>query len=280
MIAFFFGAKQGRVLFVGGLLITGLLLLSAILAPVISSSDPTNVSLSQRLLPPLAGEFPLGSDQLGRCVFTRLLYGARITIAATFSILLATISFGTALGGLSGYYGGWLDSGLLKFTDGVMAFPALIIALAITGILGPGLMSVIIALSCVQWVGYYRSVRNLVKSLKERPYIEAAKVCGAGPMAILRGHIIPKVVPFLAIFSTLQFGRIILNISALSFLGLGAQPPFPEWGAMLREAKPYMQVAPHLFFFPGLFIALSVLGMHLIGMGLQKNISYRQKGHY
>lgn len=280
MITFFFGSKPGRVLFISGLLITVFLTVMAVLAPIVSSPDPTRLSLSQRLVSPLDNKFPLGTDQLGRCVLTRLLHGARITFAAVFSILLATLSFGTALGCLSGYFGGWLDGGLLKFTDGVMAFPALILALAITGILGPGLTSVIIALSCVQWVGYYRSVRNLVKSLKERPYVEAARVSGAGALAIMRGHIIPKVLPFLAIFSTLQFGRIILSISALSFLGLGAQPPFPEWGAMLREAKPYMQIAPQLFLFPGLFIALSVLGVQLIGMGLQKNISYRQKGHY
>jgi peptide/nickel transport system permease protein len=139
---------------------------------------------------------------------------------------------------------------------------------------------VILALSAVQWVGTFRAVRNLTVGLKERPYVAAARIGGAGPLAILRGHILPKIFPFLAVFSTLQFGRIILSVSALSFLGLGAQPPFPEWGAMLSEAKTYMQAAPHLFIFPGACLACSVLGVQLIGMGLQKIFDERGKGYF
>ena len=280
MKIFFPGPKGGKALLIAGLLITGIFSSIAVLAPGISPHDPLRVSMSRRLVAPLDPEFPLGSDQLGRCVLSRLFHGARVTFGAVFSILLWTFLFGTAAGCISGYAGGWVDLALLRFTDGMLAFPGLILALAIAGILGPGLSNVIVALAVVQWIGYFRTVRNLVASLKERPYVAAAKISGAGSGAILRRHILPKVFPILAVFSTLQFGRIILSVSALSFLGLGAQPPFPEWGAMLSEAKTYMQTAPHLFLLPGLFIALSVLGVQLTGMGLQKNLDERQKGYF
>jgi peptide/nickel transport system permease protein len=280
MKAFLSGPRTGKTLLAAGLLITGVLATVAVLAPLISPRDPLEVSMSQRMVAPFDREFPLGSDPLGRCVLSRLFYGTRITFAAVFTVLLWALFFGTAAGCLSGYAGGAVDGIILKITDGVMAFPALILALAIAGILGPGLTSVIIAISAVQWVGTFRAIRNLVASLKERPYVAAARISGAGFMAILTGHILPKVLPILAVFATLQFGRIVLSVSAISFLGLGAQPPFPEWGAMLSEAKAYMQTAPHLFLFPGLFIALSVLGVQLIGMGLQKNLDDCQKGYY
>lgn len=270
----------GNLLLIPGLLITVFFVGVAALAPAISPRDPTEVSITQRLRAPLDRDFPLGSDPLGRCVLSRLFHGTRITFAAVFAILFWTLFLGTAGGCLSGYAGGRTDRLLLKITDGVMAFPGLILALAIAGILGPGLTSVILALSAVQWVGTFRAVRNLTVGLKERPYVAAARICGAGPLAILRGHILPKVFPFLAVFCTLQFGRIILSVSALSFLGLGAQPPFPEWGAMLSEAKTYMQAAPHLFIFPGVCLAFSVLGVQLIGMGLQKIFDDRGKGYF
>lgn len=280
MRAFLNSPRGGKALLITGLMITGVLIGVAVLAPGISPHDPLRVSLSERFMAPFDPEFPLGSDQLGRCVLSRLFHGTRVTFSAVFTVLLGTLFLGTAAGCVSGYAGGAVDGIILKITDGVMAFPALILALAIAGILGPGLTSVIIALSAVQWVGTFRAVRNLVVSLKERPYVAAAKISGAGSMSILTGHILPKVFPILAVFSTLQFGRIVLSVSALSFLGLGARPPFPEWGAMLSEAKSYMQTAPHLFVFPGIFIALSVLGVQLTGMGLQKNLDDRQKGYY
>jgi peptide/nickel transport system permease protein len=274
------GAGKGKRLLTAGLVITGIFAAIAVLAPGISPRDPLQVSMTQRLVAPFDREFPLGSDPLGRCVLSRLFHGTRITFAAVFTVLLWTLFFGTVAGCAAGYAGGAVDGFVLKVTDGVMAFPALILALAIAGILGPGLPGVIIALSAVHWVGTFRTVRNLVASLKERPYVAAARISGAGSLAILAGHIVPKVLPILAVFSTLQFGRIVLSVSALSFLGLGAQPPFPEWGAMLSEAKTYMQTAPHLFLFPGLFIAFSVLGVQLAGMGLQKNLNDRQRGYF
>lgn len=272
--------RRGSTLLTAGLLITGLFAGIAVLAPQIAPHDPTRVSLSHRLAAPFDRDFPLGSDQLGRCVLSRLFLGTRVTFGAVFSILLWTLLLGTGAGCLAGCAGGLVDGIFLKITDALMAFPGLILALAIAGILGPGMTSAIIALSAVQWVGIFRTVRNLVKTLKERPYVAAAKISGAGWRAILKGHILPKILPILAIYSTLQFGRIILSVSALSFLGLGAQPPFPEWGAMLSEAKTYMQAAPHLFILPGLFIALSVLGVQLAGMGLQKKLDDRQKGYF
>jgi ABC-type dipeptide/oligopeptide/nickel transport system permease subunit len=271
---------RGNFLLIIGLCLVGLFAAIAVLATKISPHDPIQVSMSYRLIAPFDREFLLGSDQLGRCVLSRLLHGARITFTAVFSILFSTLFFGTAAGCLSGYTGGRVDGMIQKVVDGVMAFPPLILGLAIAGIRGPGIISVIVALAAVQWLGPFRVVRNLVVSLKERPYVAAAKISGAGSLAILSGHILPKVLPVLAIFSTLQFGRILLSVAALSFLGLGAQPPYPEWGSMLSESKTYMQTAPHLFILPGVFIALSVLGVQLTGMGLQKNLDDRRKGYF
>jgi ABC-type dipeptide/oligopeptide/nickel transport system permease subunit len=242
--------------------------------------DPFAISLESRLLPPLSDPFVLGSDQLGRCVLARLLAGGRVTVASAFAVLLSTLVVGSLLGCLAGYLGGSLDRILTKLTDGVMAFPGLILALVLVGVMGPGLASVLIALTAVHWVGYFRTVRNLVKNLRERAYVEAARISGAGFPAIIRQHILPKTLPFVAIYSSLQFGRVILSLSALSFLGLGVQPPAPEWGAMLREAKPYLQTAPHLFLFPGLAIALAVAGLQMMGMGLQQKTIASERGYH
>ncbi len=274
-----FRHKQGTVTLSCGALLLGTLAGLALFAPLIAPANPIDVNLSQRLIPPFESSALLGTDQLGRCVLSRLLHGARITFTAVFAILSFTVLSGTLLGCLAGQGPAWVDGLLTRFTDGVMAFPGLILALAIAGILGPGLSSVILALCGVQWVRFFRLARSMTASLRERAYVQAAIISGAGTWAIMIGHVLPKLLPSVAVLATLQMGRIVLSVSSLSFLGLGAIPPAPEWGAMLSESKTYMQSAPYLFFLPGFCIFLAVLGGQLMGMGLQKKLDLSRKGY-
>ena len=245
-------------LFYGGTALLLLLLLCVFFGPYLAPHDPAATRLSARLLPLFSPEFPFGTDQLGRCVLSRVICGARITVGVTLTILCFSVCAGLLAGCFAGYAGKGADSLVMLLTDAVMAFPSLILALVVIGFLGPGMDSVILALVLVRWVTYCRVTRNLVLSARERPYVAAARVCGASSPAILRGHIIPKIMPTISVMAMLDFGRIMLTVSALSFLGLGAVPPAVEWGAMLSESRAYMQAAPQLFILPGLCIAIAV----------------------
>ncbi len=251
------GRKRGLLFYAGAAFLL-LLALCVLFAPFLAPNDPAANHLDARLLPLFSPAYPLGTDQLGRCELSRLVCGARITVGASLAILAISVCAGLAAGGLAGYGGRAADALVMMLTDTVMAFPSLILALVVIGLLGPGLDSVILALGLVRWATYCRVARNLVLSLKERPYVAAARIAGAGAWSILRGHIIPKIMPVIAVMAVLDFGRIILTVSALSFLGLGAVSPAVEWGAMLSESRAYMVTAPHLFFLPGLCIALAV----------------------
>ncbi len=257
-----------------GFVLVFLMIFSALLAPVLAPHDPEPVSLSQRLLPP-GGDFPLGTDALGRCLFSRILFGARVTLQYSLAILGVILFIGIPLGLLAGYRGGFLDSVIMRLADIVLAFPNLILALVMVGILGPGLFNVMLALALVSWVGYARVVRGLVLSLKEKEFVSAARVCGTPARALLLRHILPNIIPPVVILATLDLGKLILAISTLSFLGLGAQPPTPEWGAMINEARPFMQTVPRLMVAPGAAIAIAVLGFNLLGDGLRDALDPR-----
>ena len=179
-------------------------------------------------------------------------------------VLLTTVSVGTGVGLFAGFFGGRCDYLVQRLLEGVMAFPGLILALAIAGVLGPGLENAVLALCLVHWVGYARIVRNMTLSLRERTYVQASRIAGASSLDLLRRHILPEVAPAVLVVATLDYGRIIISIAGLSFLGLGAQPPAPEWGAMLSEGKAYMQVAPQLILWPGAMIAGIVLALQLL----------------
>ncbi|CQR70183.1 Glutathione transport system permease protein GsiD [Sporomusa ovata DSM 2662] len=248
-----------------------LYLFVALFAPYIAPHDPLHADISLRLQPP-SSEYLLGTDQLGRCLLSRLLWGTGNTLAAAGAVLACTVAAGTCIGLLAGFAGGWYDRIVQRILDGVMAFPGLILALTITGLLGPGLKNAAIALVLVHWVGYARIVRNMTFSLRERTYIAAAHTAGAKQGTILRRHILPAVMPTLAVLALLDFGRIILSIAGLSFLGLGAQPPVPEWGAMLSDGKPYLQAAPWLMLWPGIAIMGVVLNLQVLGEMLQQQI--------
>ena len=247
----------------GSLLILLSYICMAIFAGALSPHDPLQVDVANRLQP-ASTEFLLGTDSLGRCVLSRLLLGARNSLLSAAVVLLTTVSVGTGVGLFAGFFGGRCDYLVQRLLEGVMAFPGLILALAIAGVLGPGLENAVLALCLVHWVGYARIVRNMTLSLRERTYVQASRIAGASSLDLLRRHILPEVAPAVLVVATLDYGRIIISIAGLSFLGLGAQPPAPEWGAMLSEGKAYMQVAPQLILWPGVMIAGIVLALQLL----------------
>ena len=261
----------------GGLIIITLVVFTALFAPLLASHDPEPVSLSLRLLPP-GDEFPLGTDALGRCLYSRLIFGARITLQYSLAVLVVIMLIGVPLGLLAGYKGGFIDTVIMRFADTILAFPNLILALVLIGLLGPGLFNVMLALALVSWVGYARVVRGMVFSIKEKEFIAAARVCGTPTLSLVWRHIMPNVLPPLAVLATLDLGKLILSIATLSFLGLGAQPPTPEWGAMINDARPFLQTVPRLMLAPGLAIALTVLGFNLLGDGLRDILDPRSSG--
>jgi peptide/nickel transport system permease protein len=204
-------------------------------------------------------------------------FGSRWSLgtAALATVLVMTI--GVAIGSVAGYYGGALDDLVGLVVDMLLAFPSLVLALAIAGMLGPGIVNVMIGLVSVWWVGYARVVRGLVLAVRERPFVEAARCLGAPDRRLILQHILPNVLPPVVVLATLEMGGIILAISGLSFLGLGAQPPTPEWGAMLNDGRPFLFSAPQLMIYPGLAISLVVIGFNLLGDGLRDVLDPRAR---
>ncbi|MFD2215125.1 nickel ABC transporter permease subunit NikC [Metabacillus endolithicus] len=257
-------------------IILGILFFIAIFAPWIAPNDPIAVNIVNKLQPP-SWEYPLGTDQLGRCNLSRILYGARISLGFAILIFISSIFIGLIVGTFSGYKGGWIDHVLMRFCDGVMAFPNLILVLGLVGIFGPGLTQVIIAIMLVQWVYYARMFRGMVLSLKEQNFIAAAKVSGSSQWKIIKNHIVPNVLPPLVVMGTLEMGWAIMDISAMSFLGLGVQAPTPEWGAMIHEGKSYIRTNPELMLYPGLFIMIVIVTFNLLGEALSERYGVKRK---
>ncbi|MCM3411562.1 nickel ABC transporter permease subunit NikC [Metabacillus litoralis] len=257
-------------------IILGILFFIAIFAPWIAPNDPIAVNIVNKLQAP-SWEYPLGTDQLGRCNLSRILYGARISLGFALLIFISSILIGLIVGTFSGYKGGWIDHVLMRFCDGVMAFPNLILVLGLVGIFGPGLTQVIIAIMLVQWVYYARMFRGMVLSLKEQNFIAAAKVSGSSQWKIIKNHIVPNVLPPLVVMGTLEMGWAIMDISAMSFLGLGVQAPTPEWGAMIHEGKSYIRTNPELMLYPGLFIMVVIVTFNLLGEALSERYGVKRR---
>ena len=251
-----------------GLVVVVTVALAAVLAPALPLSDPTDVNLQEWLLPPSA-QAPLGADHLGRDLLSRLIYGARATLGFASLALVIIMGIALVVGGVSGYYGGLVDTALMGLVDLLLAFPSLILGIAVAGILGPSLMNVMIAVASVWWAGYARVIRGMVLSARSREYVEAARAIGASDLRIMVHHIARNILGPFVVLATLDMGWIILGIAGLNFLGLGAQPPTPEWGAMLNDSRPYLQTAPRLLLCPGIAIFLLVLGFNLLGDGLR-----------
>ncbi|MDE2767255.1 MAG: ABC transporter permease subunit [Chloroflexota bacterium] len=251
-----------------GLILVVSLLLAGLLAPWSPLADPTEINLPERLLSP-SPEHLLGTDHLGRDTFSRLIHGARATLLAAAATLVLSMTIAVTVGMLSGYYGGWPDTALMGVVDLLLAFPSLILALAVAGALGPGLLNVLLAVGAVWWVGHARIIRGITLGEREMAYVTAARASGASDRRIILRHIAPNILGPIVVLASLDIGWIILGIAGLSFLGLGAQPPTPEWGAMLSDARPHLQTAPHLILLPGAAIFVAVLGFNLLGDGLR-----------
>jgi peptide/nickel transport system permease protein len=260
-----------------GLAIVVLLVLLAIFAPQLSPNDPTDVRLGDRLISPFAeSKYPLGTDHLGRCVLSRLLYGARVSLAVGIIVVGISTVVGVTLGVVSGYYGGIYDSAIMRLVDATLSLPSIFLAVVIAGMLGRGLASVMIALVAIEWTSYARVTRGSVLSLKEKEFVESARSLGTRDSYIMARHILPNVIAPVIVVATIGMAYVILAAAALSFLGFGAQPPTPEWGAMLNAGRVYMRTAPHLTIFPGFAIMLLVLAFNLLGDGLRDVLDPRR----
>lgn len=257
-----------------GLAIVLLVALLALVAPLVAH-DPTAIETARRLEAPSFAAL-LGTDALGRDLFSRIVFGARWSLGAAAVTTALVLAIGVLVGLTAGYLGGMADALLMRIVDGLSAFPSLLLALAIIGTLGPGLFNAVLALTAVGWASYARVVRALVLSLRERPFVDAARATGASESHVLFRHVLPNVLPPVVVLATVEMGEIILALSALSFLGLGAQPPAPEWGAMLSDARGYLFTAPRLMIAPGLAITIAVVGLNLLGDGLRDLLDPRQ----
>jgi peptide/nickel transport system permease protein len=261
--------------FLGAFLLASLAVL-AIFAPLIAPYDPLAIDLQQALVAP-CWEHPLGTDHLGRDVLSRLLVGARASLGASgFTVVIVT-SLGVVLGTMAGFYGGWIDEIIMRLVDTVLAFPSIILALVVAGLLGPGLRNVILGLTLVRWASCARLVRGLILSVREREFILAARSIGARDRRIVIRHVLPGILGPVAVMATLDLGSVLLSLSGLSFIGLGVQLPQPEWGAMVNYAQLHVQTAPWLAIAPGLAIVLAVLSANLLGDTLRDLLDPRYR---
>ena len=253
--------------FTSGLLLTVALLVIALLAPLVAPKDPNVQDTSRRLEPP-SKEHILGLDDLGRDVFSRIVYGARVSLRVGFSVVLIASIVGVTLGAIAGYFGGIADVLIMRLCDILLAFPGILLAIALVAVLGPSLNNVILALATIGWVGYARLVRGQVLKVREMEYVTAAKALGARSPRVIALHVLPNVINPVIVMATLGLAGAILAEAALSFLGLGVQPPTPSWGAMLTAGRRYLGLANHLAIFPGAAIMLAVMGLNFLGDGL------------
>ena len=241
----------------------------ALLAPLLAPMDPDATNLAQRLLPPGIPGHPLGTDELGRDMLSRLMWGGRISLVVGFAAVLTAMSAGVVIGLVSGYVGGWVDTVIMRLIDILMAFPSLLLAIAVVASLGPGLRNSMLAVSIVGIPYYVRIVRSSVLTLRNQEFVQAARVVGASDGRIIVRHILSNSLAPLMVAATLDVGWMIMAAAGLSFLGLGAQPPTAEWGVMLSAGRQQIRNAPHLSIVPGLMIFLVVLALNFLGDGLR-----------
>jgi len=254
-----------------GACVVGLAVLAAVIGPWLVPYDPSAQELALRLEGPSRLHW-LGLDELGRDILARVMSGARISLFVGLVVVSVSASIGAAMGALAGYYGGIIDEAISRVIDILLAFPGLLLAIALVAVLGPSLTNVVLALSLIGWVGYARVARAQVLQAREFEYVVAARAIGAATPRILIRHVLPAALPALTVQATLGMGGAILSEAALSFLGLGVQPPTPSWGAMLNYGRVHVLDAPHLTVFPGLAIAIVVLGLNLLGDSLRDRL--------
>ena len=262
-----------------GIVIVVVFVLVAVLAPFIATHDVGATDLLLRYAPPSADHW-LGTDATGRDIFSRSVFGARISLEVGIVVVVVSAFFGTIVGAVAGYYGGWVDRFLSGYIFNVfLAFPGLLLAIALVAFLGAGLNKLIFALCIIGWVGYARLIRAQVLKVREYDFVNAARALGAGDLRILAVHILPNAIQPLIVQASLGMAGAVLSEASLSFLGLGVPPPAPSWGVMIEEARDLstLQAAPHALIFPGLAIALTVLAFNFIGDGLREYLDPRQR---
>jgi ABC-type dipeptide/oligopeptide/nickel transport system permease subunit len=272
-----------------GMALVGMLAFTAIFAPLVAPFNPEQVLLGKEEgiakrsgpcihlfgCPAEEPQHIMGVDGNFRDLFSRVVYGARLSLVIGFVTVAISLVLGVSLGALAGYVGGWVDNIIMRVLDVLLAFPFLLLAIAIVSVLGPGLLNAMLGIAIVSIPAYARVIRSSVLSAREEDYVLAARTIGVRPSGILFGHILPNSISPLIVQATLGIGTAIIEVAALSFLGLGAQPPTPEWGSMLSAERNQVFTAPHLVFFPGLAIMLTVLGFNLLGDGLRDALDPR-----
>jgi len=239
-----------------------LLICTAVFAPLIAPYDPTALNLPERLAG-ISAKHLLGTDHLGRDVFSRLIWGSRISLGVVVLIAVLIVAVGFALGSLAGFAGGWIDNLIMRTCDAFMTFPTFILALFLIGVFGTGMTNVVLAIVLTHWAWYARIIRSMVLNLRNRDYIQAARAGGGSPFRIFTRHIALPVLSQLVILASLDLGHILIHVAGLSFLGLGIQPPTPEWGCMISDARQQMWTNPQLAIIPGIMIFLTVLAFNI-----------------
>lgn len=265
--------RTNRFALAGGMVVLALFVLS-ILAPFITPYEPNSLDAYHVLLPPSSAHW-FGTDEVGRDVFTRMLYGAQISLKVGFVAVGIATLIGTVVGLVSGYYGGWLDSLLMRFVDIMFCFPTFFLILAVIALLEPSIWYIMLIIGLTGWMGVARLVRAEVLSIRERDYVLAARVIGCSDMRIIFRHILPNAVGPVLVYATLGIAGAILTESSLSFLGIGVPPPTPSWGNILASGKEFLEFAWWLFLFPGLAIMVTVLSYYLVGEGIRDAIDPR-----
>jgi peptide/nickel transport system permease protein len=273
-------ARRRTALF--GLIVVALVVLTSLAAPLLTPFDPVEQAIGDRLKPPGSRDadgrwHPLGTDHLGRDLLARIIYGAQPALLVGFAAVVISGVLGMGTGLLGGYFGGWVDDVLMRLADIQLAFPFILLAIAVIGVLGASLKTIIIVIGVSSWVVYARVVRAAVLSLREREFVQAAQALGGRDGRVLLRHVLPNALTPWLVVATLDMARVIVIESALSFLGLGVQPPTPTWGGMLADGRVYISTAWWLATFPGLAILVTVLGINLFGDGLRDTLDPRLK---
>lgn len=261
-----------------GLFIVLALVLMAVFAPVIATHDPITQNLVDRLKPPMTDGHLLGTDEFGRDIFSRIVYGARVTLYIVALVAVTAPVFGLLVGTVAGYAGGWVDQVLMRITDIFLAFPRLILALALVAVLGPGIENAVLAIALTAWPPYARVARAETLTVRNSDYIAAVRLQGAGPARIVWGHVMPMCLPSVIIRVTLDMAGVILTAAGLGFLGLGVQPPMAEWGLMISSGRKFLFEQWWVATMPGLAIFIVSLGFNLLGDGLRDVLDPRSAG--
>ncbi|WP_288185741.1 ABC transporter permease subunit [uncultured Sporomusa sp.] len=262
-----FAKLKKQKLAVLGLFIISVFTLAGIFAPILSPHDPYAVDLTQKLLKPSA-EFPLGTDQLGRCILSRLIHGIRTSLTTAIMATVLMLLIGVPLGIMAGYAGGWLDNAIMRLVDIASTFPSSLLALAVVGVLGPSTVNIMLVFVVLWWAPFARIVRSMVIKLKEKEFVLAAIAAGSSQTTIILKHITLNSISPIIVLATLRIAAVIMHIAAFSFIGLGSQPPIADWGVMLSDSRQYLTSYPLMLLWPGLAIMLAVFAFNVLGEGL------------